>query len=394
MEKEFETKPLLQQQQQYQKQFIIQIKSFEFKSTKVKNQTDENQKRCIGIKFFCFLVFVVILLSLVLKWSNFFLNASTSLSSPLSEKLQHIISFPKETAIWNTNLSYEFQNCPPSWGCVWDDQGHFVKQIQAKFEGLSNEWSFESLLQNLPNGTTINFVGDSLSRQTNGAFSYFCDIYNCTNYNIKHQWCPAAMLKTLNPDYVSSKNKEFAKKEIFKGNGFAEASFETFEKCLFTNNSISIVNFGTHFGFGCSKYYVESPAKIEIFYEYVRNIMEHFQNITNNSYFYRLTYPQHFLNCTGTENKKICQAVDWEFRTEGRGCAKFNMTVNDHWSNKFAKNVFQNSSITMIDYYELLKNRGDLHNGGRDCTHWNFDFEMWNGIFYLLDVAYLKNKNK
>jgi hypothetical protein len=41
----------------------------------------------------------------------------------------------------------------------------------------------------------------------------------------------------------------------------------------------------------------------------------------------------------------------------------------------------------MIDYYQLLKNRGDLHRGGNDCTHWQFDFEMWKGIFYLLDVA-------
>jgi hypothetical protein len=57
---------------------------------------------------------------------------------------------------------------------------------------------------------------------------------------------------------------------------------------------------------------------------------------------------------------------------------------------KFSKNVFQNSSIPLISYYQLLKNRGDLHHGGNDCTYWNFDFEMWNGIFYLLDVAFEK----
>ena len=64
-------------------------------------------------------------------------------------------------------------------------------------------------------------------------------------------------------------------------------------------------------------------------------------------------------------------------------CAKYNVPAADHRTNKIAKEIFRDSKVLILDYHKLLASRGDLHIK-RDCSHFCWNSEMYNGIFRLM----------
>ena len=117
---------------------------------------------------------------------------------------------------------------------------------------------------------------------------------------------------------------------------------------------------------------------------YVRRILElALKQNPEKQFFYRLTFPQHFIGPDGLGG-------DYRDR-ESDECVNFGTQTSEHWTSVLAKQVFLRSNVTVLDYNQFLSPRGDLHslhNKG-DCSHWCWDYHMWRGIFFLMYAALL-----
>jgi hypothetical protein len=163
--------------------------------------------------------------------------------------------------------------------------------------------------------------------------------------------------------------------EVVRGCTFP-SSHTTFESMV-AESEVVYVNIGLH---------IERTPKsqVQTMLEYVRDVLEHAREKRKTRHFFRLTFPQHFASPDDSRGHSFLNG-------HTAGCVGVRSRSDRFWTNAIALEVFRNSTTPVIDLWEFLQQRGDLHSlkqgGQADCTHYCWNLDMWNGVFYTLKYA-------
>ncbi len=63
-------------------------------------------------------------------------------------------------------------------------------------------------------------------------------------------------------------------------------------------------------------------------------------------------------------------------------CSGYGVGTIEPWTSILARGIFASSNITILDFYELFKTRGDLHRN--ECSHFCYDEDLWTAVMVLL----------
>eukprot|EP01084_Bolivina_argentea_P280330 479401_1 len=147
---------------------------------------------------------------------------------------------------------------------------------------------------------------------------------------------------------------------------------------LITEFDSTIINIGLHYD------------SMTIYYQTLRFIFDTLeQDIHNHKYkkkkhIFRYTLTQHFTDRNRNPTK---QFGDYQFAVD-RKCLPFNIIPQKPITHVLANEMIQHYKyIYTIDYYNVLKHRGDAHLGS-DCTHWCASNKLWKPLWFLLTEIY------
>eukprot|EP00037_Helgoeca_nana_P038037 m.18754 g.18754 ORF g.18754 m.18754 type:complete len:429 (-) comp9729_c0_seq1:117-1403(-) len=160
-------------------------------------------------------------------------------------------------------------------------------------------------------------------------------------------------------------------------NGCTYPSHHTVFESMVAQSDIVYVNVGLH---------VENSPMNQVrgMFEYIKGVLERPRASPKPRNFYRTTFPQHFAS------QDAAHPHGHSFRHgHGHGCVGYGVATDRFWTNDVALEVFRNSTTVVIDLWEFLERRGDLHSKGnrQDCTHFCWNPDMWNGVFYSFGYA-------
>lgn len=159
----------------------------------------------------------------------------------------------------------------------------------------------------------------------------------------------------------------------------------TYFEMLVSMADVTIVNYGVHYD---GRVGILHPFTVRYVSSVFRSDMEKNQN---KVHFWRATYPQYY-------NDKLRSGL-FIFH-DNKTCMERGQFAQRHWTDSSAIGLLQEQGIQSIDYYPVLKSRGDLHNkpapgrpiGTRlDCTHWCYSKELWSGLWHLINGAIIGN---
>jgi len=113
-------------------------------------------------------------------------------------------------------------------------------------------------------------------------------------------------------------------------------------------------------------------------FQYIRETMEkHLKENPGKQFFFRLTLPQHFIGEHGTGSP-----YELRSNTDISKCVGYGTPAVEHASTILTRKVFSGSHVKVLDLFDFVSTRGDLH--GQECTHYCWNYEMWKGIWFLM----------
>jgi hypothetical protein len=140
----------------------------------------------------------------------------------------------------------------------------------------------------------------------------------------------------------------------------------------------AVVNVGVHFGAPQIGYTVSFFTEI---LRFIREALElDMMGRHHKKHVYRLTFPQHFPPASG-----FGHSGDYYLRntTNIEVCEEYSQR---HWSDLLAQSIFLDSIITILDYYNVLKNAGKYHSNKNrgDCTHYCWNQHLFRPFWGML----------
>lgn len=147
--------------------------------------------------------------------------------------------------------------------------------------------------------------------------------------------------------------------------GFNAIHYQLFESYTRLSDMM-IVNVGLH-------YHQLSGALFSQVLRYVRSILEEDKGMhPHKRHIYRLTFPTHF-GRTGL----------YDAWNRSDGCYQ---RARSAWTAEAARGMM-GENISILDYDNVMKRRGDLHSRKRlngDCAHWCYSYELFYPFFQLI----------
>lgn len=262
-------------------------------------------------------------------------------------------------------------------GCCDEIEARYVNVSHSIFLDLIHAWT----------NMIVVFTGDSLTRQTVDSLSIYLKAFNISH---SYERLSTVTHRLILPHYnitifylwffgidTSPLNFTLKEKRLL-------VSIKEFEKYL-KNCDVSYVNFGLHH----SGKYLDSEDNFYLLLGYVLSVIKKNPK-TNAQNFYRLTYPQHYASKDGNGG------ISYDTKTQKRLCiTKPNISTVEHPTSFLARKYFlenENNTFVILDYNPFLNYTGDLHalTDKHDCSHWCWNSQMWNGIWYLMVKALSK----
>mmetsp|Transcript_30715 Transcript_30715/g.29323 ORF Transcript_30715/g.29323 Transcript_30715/m.29323 type:complete len:315 (-) Transcript_30715:220-1164(-) len=140
----------------------------------------------------------------------------------------------------------------------------------------------------------------------------------------------------------------------------------------------AIFNIGLHFGT-----YTNTPTSIFLHQlRWIKHVLEQDMiKFPTKQHIYRLSYPQHFLSPSPFTDG--LPSGDYVVADYPHSCS---MLADRHWSDILAVGLFTHSKIKVVDYYEILRDRGEYHSVSNpmDCTHFCYNHQLWRPFWGLL----------
>ena len=316
--------------------------------------------------FSCFLRFVIALALLIHSFSSHAYHASTCF-----EAKGNTIAIPANLGWTNTS---EKLVCPKSdWrhGCC-------VQSPILKFNISDNCVNFTNFLVSVQ-GKRLCFFGDSLSQNTFKALlsqlSQFKKHFRHSEKSAKHF------------AIVDAYNFSIYFHEFYYLNIENETHTYTIDPGKYRMNSttleseieycdIAVINVGLHFGAVQSGYTVSFYTEL---LRYIKSVLEReMSHSPAKRHVYRLTFPQHF-----TPDSGFSHSGDYLLRRMPPSCEPSSLR---HWSDLLAQNIFHDSKVKILDYYNVFKDAGLYHSAKHkdDCSHYCWNQFLWRPFWGML----------
>eukprot|EP01083_Nonionella_stella_P139778 427136_1 len=184
-------------------------------------------------------------------------------------------------------------------------------------------------------------------------------------------WCHIHSYSIF-PDLVRYKTNNAIRTERYS------MGYKLFEDVINEFDS-TITNIGLH--------YNSMPEYFQTV-RYIFDVLEA-DNGRNKKHIFRHTFPQHFKDKIDSTS---VQFGDFQFSPSNwrnRRCLKFNDSSQKHITQILSEELEQfYANVYTIDYYNVLKNRGDAHPYDADCTHWCASHRLWKPFWFLLTQIY------
>jgi len=235
----------------------------------------------------------------------------------------------------------------------------------------------------------ICFFGDSLSKNNLKAFESQLVLSNVSfTHSVTGKGGNGQILKIpsidagieqiefyqikLSEDLISSRHYRDVKPKMMM-------THTQIEDILSSCNS-SIFSIGLHYGQHTSTH-VSTFTHI---LKWIKNALEADMRHSSKRHFYRLTYPQHFLSKPPYNGE--LPSGDYML-ADSKKCIQ---SSDRHWSDLLAVSVFKNSTVSVLDYYNVLKNAGRFHSviNPEDCSHYCWNQHIWRPLWGLLAFAF------